>query len=288
MVVGTAALFTSVLLDDIRRKLAQGQRAAVERIEIDGITLSAALELACIGSAWRAAGDALGLSLFDRWCDRAPRLAEASSAIDGARSTHAPTFAAPEVELHGVRTRDDLLDTRWDLYRQRFNRSLQAHGFSTTIATGLSKAFAEMADNIAQHSPSSDDDPLRGVVGYHVANRWATFAVVDLGRGVLASIRTKPAWSHLTAAADALERTVMEGETRRPDAAKGSGFKQVHKAMVADLNARLRFRSDDAVLLLGGRGGALAGRRLSNPPLHGFQMSVTCALDPEPPELPAP
>jgi hypothetical protein len=112
---------------------------------------------------------------------------------------------------------------------------------------------------------------------YSVGRRTMTFAVADLGRGVLASLRTNPAWAALTSSREALVRAIRDRASRRTSVPKGGGFDQVHRAL-ADLNGVLRFRSGDAALILDGRGRDRQITASDSPAMAGFQISVTCAI----------
>ncbi|HYI01901.1 hypothetical protein [Hyalangium sp.] len=282
-------LLNAATIDEVRAYLVQGRAAAIEGVRPSGITLDAALELACAATQWEASSNAIGTALFKKWSGTSSVLPEAASLLSG--EVQAPStpemFAAPQFELFLLRRRADILETPWDLYRQRFGRSLKSQGFSSTLAHALSKALDEMADNVIQHSGSDESKPATGLIGYHVNERWMQFAVVDLGRGLLNSLRTNPKWSTLSDSKSALQEAIQNYATRRKSEKEGGGFKQVHKAL-ADLNGHLRFRSGDAVLTLDGRGKERAARIMSSPVLPGFQLSVTCSLDQAGPDLPLP
>lgn len=282
-------ILNAASIDDVRAFLLQGRAAAIERLQPLGITLDAALELACAATQWMASGDVTGTALFSKWRGLSSVLSAAVALLSGeAGSTPEPdTFAAPALELYALYQRSDLTGIPWDMYRQRFNRSLQKYGFTSKLAHALSKALHEMADNVTQHSGADEFRPARGLVGYHVGPQWMSFAVVDLGRGLLDSLRTNSKWATLPDSKKALQAAIMDAATRRVHEHEGNGFKQVHKSL-ADLNGHLRFRSGDALLTLDGRCKDRATRLISNPALVGFQLSVSCSLAPAPLEHPLP
>jgi hypothetical protein len=185
-------------------------------------------------------------------------------------------WAAPTVEMWPIHTEDDVAGLGWSQFQDRFRRSAVQRGFSTKLASALSMALAEMADNVFQHS-----DGARGLVAFHIVERCVHWCVVDLGRGVLASLRTSSRWHSLERASDALVAVWRDHATSRPQAVTGSGFRQVERSL-ASLNGRLRFRSDDAVLELAGTDGGLRSTLRSSPPLIGLQISASCAIGNEP------
>lgn len=145
----------------------------------------------------------------------------------------------------------------------------------------------EMADNVVQHSGPDEEHPGAGLVGYHVEESWMTYAVADVGQGVLSSLETNPKWSVLSHSRDALRAAIYQRASRRIESPGGDGFSQVQKSL-ADLNGALRFRSGDACLTLVGRRCVRQATLSSNPYLAGFQLAVTCclAMDNSPRPLP--
>ncbi len=280
-------LVTPTLLDDIRRRLARGNSSIVAQLSPTGYSLGAVMELACATVCSERDRGGVALSTLEPWGTLPLQFEQARKLLLGDASALAPveTFAAPAVELFAVvkRTGNEALE--WDLYRQRFNRSLINNGLAKNLSHALSKALAEMADNVIQHSGTDEDHPAAGLVGYHVGHRQMSFAVADLGRGVLASLRTNPRWRSIPDSMQALEAAVSRRASRRIEEAEGSGFRQVHKSL-ADLYGHLRFRTGDAVLTLDGRGESRAARIASSPGLPGFQITVSCALDSIPAESP--
>ena len=167
---------------------------------------------------------------------------------------------------------DDDLNTDWLLFLDRFRRSLRDNGFSNSLSAALSKALGEMTDNVVQHSGT------RGVAVFHVGERWTSWGVADIGRGVLNSLKTNPKWHRLAGSQEALLAVWRDGATRRVSPTRGDGFRQVELSL-ASLNGRLRFRSGDAVLVLDGTHGTPKSIVRANPELAGVQVSATCALD---------
>lgn len=191
--------------------------------------------------------------------------------------THTSEFFSIATEEELESESPDLPLKPWQLFCIRFSRSAQSAGFSVTVANGLMAALYEMTRNALEHAES----PCPALVGYHAENGMALFCVVDLGRGVLASLRTCPDYSHLTKHADAISTALKEGTTRygrRSDGSPlgGSGFRQVFRALT-DFNGHLRFRSGDCCLqMLGSDCGPNRGEYHGLPLLPGFQVTVCC------------
>jgi hypothetical protein len=176
--------------------------------------------------------------------------------------------------------RVEIGDLTWEQCLERFRRSLRDNGkFPAKLAAGLAGTFEEMVSNLLEHSGADEQHPAPGVVGYKVGLRRMTFAVADVGRGVLASLRTNPRWTALTNSLDALIAAICEQATSKHWLSHGDGFRQVHKTL-ADLSGTLRFRSGDGVLTLDGRGTARQRVKSRAAAAEGFQLAVSCALDP--------
>jgi len=171
----------------------------------------------------------------------------------------------------------DLTPTPWQLYAIRFSRSAQAAGFNATVANGLVAALYEMAHNAVEHAES----PCPALVGFQAENGVALFCVGDLGRGLLASLRTCSDYAHLTKHDEAIATALQEGVTRYGRKRDGSpqsgvGFRQVFRALT-DFNGHLRFRSGDYCLeMLGSDFGPNLGEFRGLPLLPGFQVTVCC------------
>ena len=267
-------------VDSIRNRVADGRVRDLAALDVDGATLGAVFELACARVQWRAERRLEAEGLVGRWAARVPALQIAFDALTVANPglPRVADFAAPMGEFLVILSRDDWEDTRALLFQSRFARTLQANGFSRTTALGLAGAFAEMADNIVQHSGENSQAPARGVVGYHVQHRWVSFAAADIGRGVLASLRSSERWRTLQNDEEALTHAIQHGASSRETALTGSGFAEVHRAL-ADLSGKLRFRSGRGCLFLDGQGRGRFGTVKTCEFLVGFQLSVACSLD---------
>jgi hypothetical protein len=280
-------ILTPARLDQLRQVVADGDSTKALALVPDGVTLGAALECACW---WN---DSMPLPFVlegwrDLWLRQYPALALARRLIDYGYADEGvqPPLSAPHHELRLLASRDDLLNEGWDLFLDRFRRSLdKLGGFSRSAAATISGALHEMADNLVQHSGPDADSPARGLSGFHVAPNQFSFSVVDLGRGVLESLRANPRWAALSNSTRALEAAVRDHATRRPEREYGEGFLNLYE-WLADLNGVLRFRSGDGVLRIVGRGEHREGTPGFTAPLSGFQVTVTCARNGPPQDIP--
>ena len=202
---------------------------------------------------------------------------------DGGNAATDDVHGNRTVEFYRLRTREDCINQNYQLFRERFVRSLRSATFPKEFAYALAGAFGEMSDNIVQHSEDGSDE-YSGLVGYHVSEKYMAFGVVDVGRGVLASLATSPKWEHVGTAREALRTAVCESASRRPEQPQGEGFRTVFRSMV-DRNAVLRFRTGDALLTIGDGGSHRQAVELCSPHLCGLQLSVCCALTGEAKEI---
>lgn len=186
--------------------------------------------------------------------------------------THAVEFFSISSEVEMESESPDDPPKPWQLFAIRFSRSAQAAGFTKTVADGLMAALYEMTRNALEHAES----PCPALVGYQAEGGMALFCVVDAGRGVLASLRSCSAYSHLTTHDEAISTAIQEGTSRHGPRKGGLGFRQVFRAL-AEVNGHLRFRTGDACLqILGTDCGPNRGDFHGSPPLRGFQVTVCC------------
>lgn len=267
-------------VDSIRTRVARGRVDDISSLSFGGATLGAVLELACAWVQWRAEGRFEAEALVEAWARRIPEIRDAYVALTAPKpqASVVADFGAPTSEFLAIREPEDFAGDGGLMFQDRFARALRENGFSREMALGLVAAFAEMADNIVQHSGKTRSSPAPGLVGFQVRRRWMCFAVADTGRGVLASLRTNERYRWMERDHDALTHAVQHAATSRDSALTGNGFAEVHRAL-ADLAGKLRFRSGTACLLLDGQGGTRDSTVKRCEFLLGFQLSVTCALD---------
>jgi hypothetical protein len=209
------------------------------------------------------AGDPLWHALLAEW--RRQRLSPLTGDIHGTRI----------FEFFRLRETADKTSDQYSLFLERFCRSMKCVNFPPKFANGLAKIGDEMADNVVQHS--STTEPFSGIAGYHVAAGRAAFVVVDIGRGILARLRDSPKWSHLENSRAALRAIVSEGASSRVDQGAGEGFKQLFSSLV-DHNCLIRLRTDNSVLTVVEGQTDREGGELMSPQLAGVQISIACAV----------
>jgi hypothetical protein len=163
----------------------------------------------------------------------------------------------------------------FQLFLKRFSGALEAVGFGSELSHAIAAALGEMADNIVQHA--NQPSRAHGIVAYETNERSMIFVVVDVGQGILRSLRQLSKWQHLQSHKEALFAAVCEGATSRIGAVQGTGFKQVHRAL-ASHNGVLRFRTGDTVLTLTGASDPKTAIAARVAPMGGFQICVSCNL----------
>jgi hypothetical protein len=160
----------------------------------------------------------------------------------------------------------------WQLFQQRFDKKIRESGFPEKLSKAITGAMAEMADNVEQHAESK----IRGLVGYEVEFPYITYSVVDLGIGVLTSLKQNPQFVHLDSASEAISLALKPGVSRISNSYRGTGFQTVINSL-ADLNGVVRFRSDDGCVTIDGRSPDLRKAKLALLAFRkGFQLTVCC------------
>jgi len=186
-------------------------------------------------------------------------------------------------DIHGTRLFEffrlsetaDKTSDQFSLFLERFCRSMKCVGFPPKFANALAKVGDEMADNVVQHS--STTEPFTGIAGYHAAAGRSAFVVVDIGRGILARLRDSPKWSQLENSRAALRAIVSEGASSRVDQGAGEGFKQLFSSLV-DHNCLIRLRTDNSAITVAEGQTDREGGELVSPQLAGVQISIACAV----------
>lgn len=268
-------------IDEIRQVGPQGVNA-LRSLQLDDISMAAALELACCCWEWEQQGAAASdaAQVVRSWAESFPQLKDAQAALNcrGFQPVpHADLYASPPWEICAAPSELQLEDNDWMLFQERFKRSLRQHGFALKIALALSDALREMAENIPRHSSLLQSVPAAGAIGYHVQGGCMSFAVADVGQGVLHSLRRNPKWASVSKSTPALRLAVWDCATSDPNAVQGDGFRQVHRSL-SDLNGLLRFRSGDGLFTVDGRGPERKGVNGYPPAAAGLQICVSCAL----------
>jgi len=265
-------------VDDFRREVEAGRLEGVLRFNPEGISLGAAIELACWVDARRDGLDPRVGAQLERWQRTHRALAAALDALHGLNPCSPEDFATPIWEIRAVPTREEFAsrDSRWGLFGMRFARSLRdVGGFAPKLARALVGVVGELVDNVLEHAAPPGCSPPPGVVGFHVVQGAARFVIGDVGQGVLSSLRALPRHSHLVTAREALLAVVRDHATSRSHLAQGNGIKEVF-ARLAALRGSVRFRSADAALTVEGNLRTLPIVVRGSPDLRGLQVAVTC------------
>jgi len=274
-------------VDSVQRMLANETPNRLDEIIISGISIGAALELACYKWHCSHSGHVRWASVIDKLSPNHDILGSAITMLNQRGLTQSPLpslSATPRYEVYPVPLFSQSGELQWTMFQRRFRSSLLANGFGKPTALALSKALAEMVDNVIQHSGPSVQEQSGGIVAYHVEANTMEFAVADIGRGVLASLQTNTSLQHIKDNETALKLAILDRRTSRLNATYGDGFQNVLVAM-ADMNGLMRFRSGDACLTLDGRGDARKIVTGFVPDLIGLQLTVICSTKDSIPQL---
>jgi hypothetical protein len=181
-----------------------------------------------------------------------------------------------KLEFFRVRAVEDKTGLAFSYFQQRFSSSLKTAGYPPGFANALGKVIDEIADNIVQHS-GENTEGFTGIAAYYVQGPSASFAVTDLGAGLLATLRASRRWRELSTAGAALRGVAIHHASSRDEQGEGEGFKQLFKALV-DHNSLIRLRTDDAALIVGNSLNQREGGEMASPFLRGVQVSIQCGL----------
>ena len=263
------ALLTSFGVERLRHRVERGD--ALPPFVYQGCEAGTHLDLACARRDWYRTDTQHPAALeVDRWARRDDRLAAAIRALDGGQAS-GDSDSASSWAFVSLGRREAVADVTFA--SDRFRQQLIAAGCEAQLAAGIAAVLLEMAGNSIEHSGDSEQRPAAGAFGYEVAGGAVAFAVADLGRGVLASLRTNPDWTGLATSADALKAAVTRGASRRVAQGPGCGFSDLHRNL-ADLSGALRFATGDASLTLEGGSHPRRESPESRATLPGLQLSV--------------
>jgi anti-sigma regulatory factor (Ser/Thr protein kinase) len=245
--------------------------------EFSAITLAGGIELFATAVAMRKSSD-LFEQLTDAAADDHPfwRMLLAEWRGHPNSNSAADIHGTRRLEFFRLRTAKDKTSLKFDLFLERFCRSMKQQGFPTGFANALCKVVDEMADNVIQHSGQLAEG-FSGIAGYHVEHHYATFAVSDVGRGILATLRESPEWNHLSTTREALRAILLQGASSRSAQGAGEGFKQLFASLI-DRNSVIRLRTENSALMVAEGLNAREGGELASPFLPGVQVSVSCAV----------
>lgn len=163
----------------------------------------------------------------------------------------------------------------WDQWAKHAENAALAAGLPRGLAAGLMGALGELQDNVLEHSGQPDT----GLVAYGASTDAFEFVVADAGRGVLASLRENPQFTHLADCGAALRIAASDGASRHVyKTGRGYGISQLFRALAYDA-AELRFRSGDHALRLWGDAPSLTGQveLVQKAWLDGLTITVRCS-----------
>jgi anti-sigma regulatory factor (Ser/Thr protein kinase) len=234
-------------LDKLEATLSRDTSASVAAV-ID-LDFSSALEFAALRWVWwsERREDLLGRVLgAERW----------SALVDLSKSTgrrhrflsslprSSRGLEMPQHGLQGVQELPRLGSGGWDaggtvrFFQDHFRGALVESGVDRHFANALAGAMVEMASNAVEHA----DSPVSPLACFEVSRDHWNFGVVDVGKGVLESIKENPIYASLNTSTQALSVALQDGVSRTGQRGRGYGFRRVFKALV-DRRATLRFRS---------------------------------------------
>jgi len=268
------------LVQDLHRAFRNNRPIHETVSNLSRASLAGIMEYGCLRWAHPDAFPPLPRALTDSPLGRS--LAEVRSEL-GFRRT-GPQRTPPrdtnprEVEFYVVANEADIADSQFfGEYLIRFEFSAKQIGIPKKSAIALQAALEEMATNVVNHAEAS----VPALIGYEVRQSVAQFCVVDVGRGVLDSLRENPSYSHLTLHSEAIRTALHNGVSRvAGDIHRGNGFNSVFKAL-AEQWGRLRFRSGQGVITMNGMAlDADQGQERDLPYLDGFQVAASCRVRP--------
>jgi hypothetical protein len=272
--------------DALRRLVQNGSSVSTHLDRLSGFTLPGLIEV--IASATAATRDQQFLSELRCYLS-AHQDSPLNEGLECWQSNSSPLFSPDmhgirKIEFYRLRERGDQTSDVYQLFQERFVRSLKANSFPGIFANALAGVMVEMTDNVIQHSRASGDK-YEGLAAYHVEPDYMAIAVMDVGQGVLESLTRSPVWGYLKTSEQALRAAVIDHASCRPGQPEGEGFRTVLKRL-AERNCRMRFRSGDAALRIEEVAGVHDGAIAISPSLLGLQLSICCALRGPPNERP--
>jgi len=164
----------------------------------------------------------------------------------------------------------------WTDFVMRIKRAAVSAGFSDDHAAKLAAAIVEFYNNVIDHSV----DIASAYVSYAASHGRFEFSVADFGIGVLASLRTNPAYKSLSDSGSALELALGEGVSRHyEEDGHGFGFRPLFVGL-ANISRYMRFRSGDYGRdLVRNKDGSIDARTTQLAHIPGFVCHVQCDLE---------
>jgi len=255
-------------------RLADRESPVVFSTNGNGLSLPAAIELACIAAHRPSIADGPGVAIRVTNCPLWSLLKGARWPERGSRTR------LRDGDLAVVVLPPQPNDFWWSQCIRDLLNELKANGFPAKLAGALAGAVAEMADNVWQHSQAE----APGLLAYQVRRRRFAFSVADTGIGVLASLRKNPRYRQLSSSMEAVRAAIEPGVSRFLDGG-GMGFPSLLHAL-ADLWGTARIRSGEAGLSIDRTQDRRKKHSVYLPQLPGVHVSARCALDAPSPTKP--
>jgi len=186
------------------------------------LTIGATVELACL----RTVCVPSIRDIIDQWKTSCPALGRAVNVFQSAALPSGTAMWEPRgLEFFPIRGKSWADERHYHPFESRFRKAAKQAGFGG-LADGLCGALFEMADNVAQHSAGGCGIPSPGLIGYYICDGHVTFAISDLGRGVLSSLRDNPMWGTLPDSKAALAAITEQHASSRRYGGEGEGLLQ--------------------------------------------------------------
>lgn len=267
---------TVELVEAIQIAIGKGKPVTHIVNKLQSTTLAGLLEYGCLKHFDPIRVPALPLSIANSQLGK--MLSEVRSELgirtDGPQRNPVRSLNPQEVEFYILCDESEAESTEWDNFCHRFELGAKRSGFARKTAENLHFALHEMASNAVIHSRSS----TAALIGYEIRSGKALFSVVDVGIGVLASLKTLDKYSKLSRPIDAIQQAMSPGVSSLGRG--GLGFSQVFKAVTNDWG-ELRFRSGNGCIEMDGTELNYVSdnvKRKYPPSLPGFQVSMCCRI----------
>lgn len=264
---------TADLVEKLQRSQAKGKDVSKIIGGLQSATLAGLVEYGCLRFTFPQQFSQLPELILNSELGRA--LANVRCPLGAGADGPAPgpvkSIQPRPVEFFALVSELETDSTEWNNFCHRFESGVKQAGFGSRTALHLHFALHEMATNATIHSNS----PAGTLVGYEVEAGSAAFSVVDVGDGVLASLRSSPRFERIARDVDAIQKALRPGVSRLGRG--GTGFAQVFKAVAEDWG-ELRFRSRNGCVSMNGRGLNHEDdvKRSWPPVIPGFQVSMSC------------
>lgn len=260
---------------DLREIATNRELGHITELTPSGLTIGAVVEIACLRSGFHKELR----PIIEAWDGVSPILKQASAVYQtGALPGNEAMWQARSLDFFPIRGPDWATPAQYHPFESRFRSAAKQAGFGR-MADALSGALREMADNVAQHSGNGQSSPAPGLIGYHVSAGNVSFAIADLGRGVLNSLRANPAWANLNNSKTALMAIIERHASRRIHGGDGEGFKEVFRSLT-NLNGVVELRSGEGrVKLVCAPDGSRQAQAQFTGSFSGLQIAISCSLD---------